>query len=679
VTTLQDTPVPPASTRPRERLVWTARRWWSEAVVSRWLIVQHLRLMGPGTASALLVVNLALGLLPVGFILGTSVLLGQVPDAVRDGTGSAAWNELVVTFLLASAAFVGQQVLTPVRNALGEFGRRRVDGWVEDQIILLALRSPSISPLENQEALNALKQATYRFDAGWQTPGMACSGLLALVARYTQLLGLVAVVGAVLTWWAGLALFASVMIFRYGQQGGHRKYSRTWAKVMPQIRESDYLRGLGTGASAAKEVRVFGLVDWVGRRYERAARSWLAEIWAARRRVYLYPYLGYTALGWTVSAAVLAVLGHRAATGHLHLTALALGVQATLTAVQLGSHFPEADLHTVMGMQSIRSLRRFDTLAEASTTPPSSPLPSTTRTDGTSSTVPGTSAAGRSIPATSAGALPVDPQAPRTAVRFVDLSFRYPGRERSVLDGLTLELPAGTCTAVVGVNGAGKTTLVKLLTRLYEPTGGRIELDGVPIADLDLDQWRRQVSVIFQDFVRYELSAADNIALGAVHAPRDPDVLTEAAGAAGILDTLSALPLGLDTPLARTRTGGTELSGGQWQRIAIARSLYALRSGARLLVLDEPTSALDVRAEAAFFDEFVSLTRGVTSLLISHRFSSVRRADRIVVIEGGRVIEQGDHDDLMAADGRYAELFRLQAQRFAEGLPAEDEEEEAPR
>ena len=175
----------------------------------------------------------------------------------------------------------------------------------------------------------------------------------------------------------------------------------------------------------------------------------------------------------------------------------------------------------------------------------------------------------------------------------------------------------------------------------------------------------------FQDFVRYELSAADNIALGAVHVPRDEAAVRDAADRAGILAALDPLALGLATPLSRAYTDGTDLSGGQWQRVAIARSLYALAAGARVLVLDEPTAALDVRAEAAFFDRFVELTHGVTTVLISHRFSSVRRADHIVVIDAGRVVEQGSHDELMRSDGHYARLFRLQAERFAAGLDAD--------
>ena len=261
---------------------------------------------------------------------------------------------------------------------------------------------------------------------------------------------------------------------------------------------------------------------------------------------------------------------------------------------------------------------------------------------------------------------------PEREIRFEGVDFHYPGSERPVLDHLNLALPAGRCTAIVGLNGAGKTTLVKLLARLYEPTGGRILVDDIDVRSFGVDDWRSQIGVIFQDFNRYELTAAENIGFGAVELIGNRDRIRTAARRAGILTTLERLPRGLDTPLARQYKDGAELSGGQWQRVAIARALFALENGASILVLDEPTAALDVRAEAAFFEKFVDVTRGATAVLISHRFSSVRHADNIVVLDGGRVIEQGSHDELLAANGRYAELFRLQAERFTD-----DEETEA--
>lgn len=616
-------------------------------MLPRGVILRNLRHGGPGLVSGLVAVNAALGVLPVAFVVASSVLIGRVPAAVAGGVSSAAWDDLVLSFLAAAGAFVGQQILTPLQGTLGELLRRRVDGWVHGRLLDASLRSTGIGPLEDQDVLNALAEATRWLHTGHQTPGTACAGMLALLSRYLRLAGFLTIVGVVYSWLAAAVLLGMVMLFRYGQQGGHRRYSRVWRQVMPKIRHGEYLRGIGIGAPAAKEVRIFGLNGWVSERYQAAYHSWLAVIWHARRRIYLYPYLVYTTVGQVVSTVVLVMLARSAAGGATSLTSLALGLQAVTAALMLGNHYAEADLQTTFGVRTAMALSRFEALVDAR----DAAVPSAHRD----------------------GAAMVDPTGmPTREVRLDSLSFAYPGSSRAVLDGLDLRLPAGRCTAVVGVNGAGKTTLVKLLTRLYEPTGGSITVDGVDIRAIDVDAWRRQVSVIFQDFIRYELPAADNIALGAVQAPPDEAALRRAAELAGILDVLDALPRGLSSPLSRAYAGGADLSGGQWQRVAIARSLYALQAGAKVLVLDEPTAALDVRAEAEFFDHFVDLTRGVTSLLISHRFSSVRRADRIVVIDGGRAVEEGTHDELMTVDGHYARLFRLQAERFAAGLGAEE-------
>jgi len=264
---------------------------------------------------------------------------------------------------------------------------------------------------------------------------------------------------------------------------------------------------------------------------------------------------------------------------------------------------------------------------------------------------------------------------PKKELYFDHISFSYPGSERQVLSEFELSIPAGKSTAIVGLNGAGKTTLVNLLGRLYEPDSGCICIDGIDIRHFPIDDWHRQIGIIFQDFNCYELSAADNIGFGSIPHLGDREAIRKAARDAGILEAIERLPKGFDTPLSRQYEGGADLSGGQWQRIAIARALFALEGGASILVLDEPTAALDVRAEAAFFDNFVELTRGVTTILISHRFSSVRRADGIVVLQGGRVVEQGTHAELLAADGRYAKLFQLQAEHFARGEEEGEDEE----
>jgi ABC-type multidrug transport system fused ATPase/permease subunit len=225
-----------------------------------------------------------------------------------------------------------------------------------------------------------------------------------------------------------------------------------------------------------------------------------------------------------------------------------------------------------------------------------------------------------------------------------------------VLDGLDLTIPAGASLAIVGQNGAGKTTLVKLLCRLYDPEEGAIEVDGTDIRSLDLDAWRGRVAAVFQDFVRYERPLRDNVAPAGASDEVIARSLAE-AGASRLAD--------LDTILSRAYAGGTDLSGGQWQRVALARALCAIHGGAGVVILDEPTAQLDVRGEAEIFDRILAATRGRTTILISHRFSTVRHADRICVIEGGRVVELGSHDELMARRGRYHTMFDLQASRFA--------------
>lgn len=628
-------------------------RWWNDAVRPRIRLLALLR-RGPRALVALLVaLNVVVGLLPVAFVLATSHLIAQVPAVVTDGVDSAAWSSLVSAFVLAAVLFTAQQLLGPVVGALSEVLRRRLDALVRDDLVRLVSTTTGIGLLEDQEMLDHIDAATRFLEADWATPGAGGGGLIALVARYVQLAGLVAIVGGVVGWWAGLGIFVVAMIFRYGQRGGMRKYSTVWDEVARDSREYEYFLELGTGPASAKELRVFDLAGWAADRTRAPYTAMFGRVASERRRIFFRPYLAFTILGLAAVLGVLVAIAVLASEGAIDVGGLALGTQAVALAVMLGQYYPEADVPTQFGAQILAAVERVGQ-----------------RRDELVAADP--ELYGEAAPGAEPAAAP---RGEPLTIRFENVSFHYPGSTRPVLDGLDLELEAGRSTAVVGVNGAGKTTLVKLLTRLYEPTGGRITVNGVDIRTLDPAEWRRAVSVIFQDFVRYELSAADNIAFGAAWAERDPDAVRAAAAGAAIAGVIEALPAGFDTVLSRGYEGGVDLSGGQWQRVAIARSLYALGRGAGVLVLDEPTSALDVRAEVEFFDHFVELTRGATALLISHRFSSVRRADRIVVIGDGRVVEQGDHASLMRHDGHYARLFRLQAERFARGLDAEEGEE----
>jgi ABC-type multidrug transport system fused ATPase/permease subunit len=250
---------------------------------------------------------------------------------------------------------------------------------------------------------------------------------------------------------------------------------------------------------------------------------------------------------------------------------------------------------------------------------------------------------------------------PARAIRFRNLTFAYPGG-KPVLQELDLVIPAGASLAIVGQNGAGKTTLAKLLCRLYDPQAGAIEIDGIDVRQLDLASWRSRLTAVFQDFIRFDLPLRDNVAPAGAPAAAVQAAL-QSAGAADLAP--------LDTVLARGYEGGTDLSGGQWQRIALARALCAVHVGKSVVLLDEPTAQLDVRGEAEIFDRVLTASRHCTTILISHRFSTVRHADRICVLEHGKVIELGTHDELMAKGGRYRTMFDLQAQRFA---ATEDEE-----
>jgi ABC-type multidrug transport system fused ATPase/permease subunit len=248
---------------------------------------------------------------------------------------------------------------------------------------------------------------------------------------------------------------------------------------------------------------------------------------------------------------------------------------------------------------------------------------------------------------------------PAREIRFRDVRFGYPGDgdRAPVLDGFDLTIPAGSSLAIVGQNGAGKTTLAKLLCRLYDPQAGAIEVDGVDIRALELGAWRHRISAVFQDFIRFELPLRDNVSPNG--AP--DDTIRQALAAAGGSSLAT-----LDTILSRGYEGGTDLSGGQWQRVALARALSAVAGGARVVILDEPTAQLDVRGEMEIFERILAATRHCTTILISHRFSTVRLADRICVLEQGKVVELGTHAELMARHGRYRTMFDLQAQRFGD-------------
>jgi ATP-binding cassette subfamily B protein len=451
-----------------------------------------------------------------------------------------------------------------------------------------------------------------------------------LLAMYLQWALAAVLIGAVYAWWAALLLATGSLTMRIAIRTGFGLHSRFEASFSRLRRRKSYFRDLVTGPTAGKEIRLFGLRDWFRDAYRTTSFAALLPVWSSRRRR-IYGAYALSSPVWLVFCAIATIGAARAAAhGSLTIGELAYVLQGIALVGNLGSFNDQSDYQTEWGLHSYVGLEQLEQR-----------VADEARTSGT---------------ADAAGL-------PRESIRYEHVVFGY-DPDAPVLRGLDLTIEAGRSLAIVGLNGAGKTTLVKLLARLYEPGSGRILVDGRPLTDFDVQTWRRRVAAIFQDFVHYDLPVRDNVGFGAVELLHDDAKVRSALDRAGALALVEELPQGLETTLSRSYADGAELSGGQWQRIAIARALMAVEGGASVLVLDEPTANLDVRAEAAFFDRFLELTRGLTTILISHRFSTVRRADRIVVLEHGRVIEDGTHAELLALRGRYAELFHLQAARF---------------
>ncbi|WP_289297709.1 ABC transporter ATP-binding protein [uncultured Reyranella sp.] len=581
----------------------------------------------PSLTATTIVLRLMRALLPVAtlyvgkLIIDDVVMLVQLPDkpvTLQQWLDSGHLNRLGLLLAAEFAVAVLADVLGRVVTLL--------DGMLAERVST----SSSVRLMEHAATLDLEDFEDAEFQDQLERARRQTSGRMTLMSQlFSQAQDLVTVASLA----AGLIVFAPWLIvllivalvpaFLGEAHFNAKSYSLDFGRT-PERRELDYVRQTAASAETAKEVKIFGLNEFLIDRYRRLA----ASFYDANRR------LALRRAGWGGLFTTIGTVGYYFAYAYI--------AWRTLT-----GEFSVGDLTFLAG-----SFRRLRTLLEA-------------LLSGFSSV------AGQALylddlftffevrPEIHAPADPLPfPRPIREGFVFEDVGFIYPGAERWAVRHLSFTLKAGEVVALVGENGAGKTTLVKLLTRLYDPDEGRILLDGHDLRDYGLDDLRGSMGVIFQDFVRYNLPAGDNIAVGRVEARDDRERIARAATRSQADEVIGRLPHGYDQMIGKRFKNGVELSGGEWQKIAIAR---AYMREAEVLILDEPTAALDARAEYEVFRRFKELSEGKTAVLISHRFSSVRMADRILVLADGKVEAQGTHEELLAQRGRYAELFELQA------------------
>ncbi|HEU4325878.1 MAG TPA: ABC transporter ATP-binding protein [Roseiflexaceae bacterium] len=578
---------------------------------------------------ALLALTLLGGLAPIGTMVVGARLLDAVIAAVRDGAVPSA---LLVLVGLFGALHVGSQLLNRMNNVVQGIYQKRVENSVQ---LMLVEKAGALdlaffeNPLFYNQLTNASNEAAFR-------PVMIVTQLMQLATLATTLISVVLVLLLWQPWVVPVIVIASALLFRTSARYNQSRFQMVVGRTT-QMRTAQYYRAMLTSDWVAKEVRLFGLQPFLGGRYRRLLdQIYGQDVTLARRELLhvgavelllacVYPLL----FGFAV---------YQAALGRITIGEFTLYNQS-MWQLAGSLHFLTLMLSQLYENRLfIANLFLFLSLE---------PLVERPRPFGPALATP---------PA----------RAPRIELRSV--SFCYPHVNNPVLHDLSFVIEPGETVALVGVNGAGKTTLVKLLAGLYQPTGGQILLDGVDTTSMDRAALRERLGVILQDYIIYHFSAYDNIALGRAEALDDRERVLESARQSGFDRVAAAMPQGYETILGRFFELGYELSGGQRQLVALTR---ALMRRAPLLILDEPSAALDVYAEQRFFEQVLDehRARNQTILFISHRFSTVRRADRILVLEHGRLIEEGPHSELMARGGRYAEMFIAQAQLYRPEMP----------
>ncbi|GAB3973779.1 ABC transporter ATP-binding protein [Actinoallomurus acanthiterrae] len=594
----------------------------------RYRVLKALAADSPGLLTGALAFMIAEGLIPNLVLIAMGRTVGAIPGAVRSGLGSHDGHVLLTRLVVAGALYTLSLLRGPAEDVLTAMVRAKMSAVQQRRLIEAVCAPAGIAHLEDPTVLDRLASAQGELSA-YEPAGAAMTLIGQLGDRLSGALACLVLAG--FRWWLGLGLFVMWLLVRKPLRALVQTRIATFRKATEPLRRSWYYLHLAFRPAAAKEVRVFGLGRWLvagyGDRNTEAMRPAAAEIRRLNRWIALSSVV--VLAGYGTAAVTLGTAAYRHTIPLGTLVTMLTMLPATL---QVGG-LTAADIALETMLSAVPDLDALTTDLR----PPPPPV-----------------GGGRPVAGT-----------PRREIRFEGVSFRYPGADHDVLHDLDLVLEAGRSTAIVGVNGAGKSTLITLLAGLRTPTEGRVLVDGVPLEEFPVRDWQRHVSAVFQDFTRLPLTARENVTMVLDGEPVDTEVLANVARRAGAADLVTDLPDGWDTILSAQYDGGRDLSGGQWQRIALARALYAVERGAGVLVLDEPTAQLDVRAEARFYDRFLTITEGATSLIISHRFSTVRKADRIAVLDGGRITELGSHDELLQAGGAYAEMFTVQAARFA--------------
>ncbi|WP_437621158.1 ABC transporter ATP-binding protein [Sorangium sp. So ce1151] len=590
----------------------------------------------------------ALTLVAAVLPLGVAYVGKTITDAVvaRDQRAALVW--VAVELGLVAALALAQRGLALTRQLLG--ARLSIDIHA---LILEKALSLDLAHFEDSEFYDQLTRA--RREAS-SRPASVVTESFSLVQNLITLAGY----GAMLVGFSAFAVLALLLAaipatVAEARFSGAAFRLRNWRS--PEARRLNYLEYVLANDGHAKEVKLFGLGPMFLERYKALAASFYREdsALAVRRAGWAY---GLSLLGTAAFYGCYGAMALGAAAGRLSLGAMVLYVAA----FRQGQQAFQAVLAGIGGMYEHNLY--MSNLFQYLSIPTSAPA---ALADG----APAALADGAPAALADGSATALSPSASVAlsgsgasdrGVRFEGVGYRYPGQSRWALRGIDLHIPSGQSLALVGHNGAGKTTFIKLLTRLYEPTEGRILLDGKDLRAWDLDALRRRIGVVFQDFNQYQLTLRENVGLGSLEHLADGPRIGRAVSEGGADEVVTAVPGGLDAQLGRWFKDGVELSGGQWQKIALARAF--MREQADILVLDEPTAALDAEAEHAVFQRFRSLSKGRTTIVISHRFPTVRMADRILVLDGGRIVEEGTHDELVARGERYARMFALQAEGY---------------